>query len=323
MRLTRRMISAAAVVSLLCATAVNSVQAAGPVAKIIIGFPPGGNIDYAARLLGQHAGERLQKTFVIESKVGAGGALAAEVVSRAQPDGNTLLLASSANAILPAMSKHLRYDALNDFEWIGTFTRYPLVIAVPRDSPYKNFAELLNAARDNPGKISFGSAGLGTAPHLVGELVGHAAKVKFLHIPYKGEMPSLIDAVGGQVNFVVLTAPTVLSRLRSGDLRALAVSGDTRWRMSPATPTIAESGYPSFSMMSWVGLAAPKGTPPAEITRLNEAFRSAQLIPEIRQQVEGTGVDLYSLSPAETRELMLREVRQWRQQVQTAGISVD
>jgi tripartite-type tricarboxylate transporter receptor subunit TctC len=115
----------------------------------------------------------------------------------------------------------------------------------------------------------------------------------------------------------------VLSRLRRGDLRSLAVSGDSRWRLSPATPTIAESGYPSFSVMSWVGLAAPKGTPPAEVTRLNEAFRWAQQIPEIRQQVEDTGVDLYSLSPTETRELMQREVRQWRERVKTAGISVD
>jgi tripartite-type tricarboxylate transporter receptor subunit TctC len=295
----------------------------GPVSKLVVGFPPGGNIDLVGRLLGQEAAKRLHKTIIVEARLGAGGALAAETVARAQPDGNTLLLASSANAVLPAMSKGLRYDAVGDFEWIGTFTRYPLVVSVPRNSPYNSFADLLKAARDNPGKITFASAGLGTTPHLVGEMIANAAKVKFLHVPYKGEMPSMVDAIGGQVDFVVLTAPTVLARLRSGELRALAVTGETRWRLAPSTPTVAETGHPGFSIMSWVGLAAPKGTPAAEVARLSDAFQQAQQVPEIRQQIEATGVDLYTLSPAQTRELMQREVRVWRERVTAAGLATE
>lgn len=298
-------------------------QASMPVTKILVGFPPGGNIDFTARVLGRDAGKRLAKTVIVESRIGAGGAIAAEAVARAQPDGNTLLLASSLNAILPSVVKQLRFDPVGDFEWVGTFTRYPLVIAVPRNSPYSSLIELLNAARENPGKISFGSAGLGTTMHLAGEMVAHSAKVKFLHIPYKGEMPSLVDAVGGQVDFVVLSAPTALARLRSGDLRALAVTSDSRWRLSPATPTVSQSGYPEFNIMSWVGLAAPKGTSASEVLRINDAFQQAQLVPQVREQIESTGVELFSLSPAQTRELMQREVRLWKERLTAAGITAE
>jgi tripartite-type tricarboxylate transporter receptor subunit TctC len=319
----RRSLAAAGLAWLLGVPGLAGAQMSGPVSKLVVGFPPGGNIDLVGRLLGQEAAKRLHKTIIVEARLGAGGALAAETVARAQPDGNTLLLASSANAVLPAMSKGLRYDAVGDFEWIGTFTRYPLVVSVPRNSPYNSFADLLKAARDNPGKITFASAGLGTTPHLVGEMIANAAKVKFLHVPYKGEMPSMVDAIGGQVDFVVLTAPTVLARLRSGELRALAVTGETRWRLAPSTPTVAETGHPGFSIMSWVGLAAPKGTPAAEVARLSDAFQQAQQVPEIRQQIEATGVDLYTLSPAQTRELMQREVRVWRERVTAAGLATE
>ncbi|MDB5896438.1 MAG: family tricarboxylate transporter, receptor protein [Ramlibacter sp.] len=321
MSMVRRTLGATVLAVLLCVVGAAGAQTSGPTTKLIVGYPPGGNIDLVGRLLGQEAARRLHRTIIVESRVGAGGAVAAESVARAQPDLGTLLIASSANAILPAMSKNLRYDAVDDFEWVGTFTRYPLVLAVPRNSPYATFSDLLKAARANPGKITFASAGLGTTPHLVGEMVGNAAKVKFLHIPYKGEMPSMVDAIGGQVDFVVLTAPTVLARLRTGELRALAVTSETRWKLAPSAPTVAESGHPGFSIMSWVGLAAPKGTPAADVARLAEAFQQAQDVPEIRQQVEATGVEIYTLGSAQTRELMQREVRVWRERVAAAGLS--
>jgi tripartite-type tricarboxylate transporter receptor subunit TctC len=323
MNMVRRTLGATVLATLMCAVAGVSAQTSGPTTKLIVGYPPGGNIDLVGRLLGQEAGRRLHRTVIVESRVGAGGVVAAESVARSQPDLGTLLIASSANAILPTMSKNLRYDAVDDFEWVGTFTRYPLVVAVPRNSPYASFADLLKAARANPGKISFASAGLATTPHLVGEMIANAAKVKFLHIPYKGEMPSMVDAIGGQVDFVVLTAPTVLARLRTGELRALAVTSDTRWKLAPNAPTVAESGYPGFSIMSWVGLAAPKGTPAADVARLAEAFQQAQQVPDIRQQVEATGVEIYTLTPAQTRELMQREVRQWRERVTAAGLTAE
>jgi tripartite-type tricarboxylate transporter receptor subunit TctC len=321
MSMIRRIVGSAAIASLLALPALVAAQASGPVTKLIVGYPPGGNIDLVGRLLGLEAGKRLQRTVIVEPKVGAGGAVAAEAVAHAPPDSSMLLIASSANAILPVWSKNLRYDAVADFEWIGTFTRYPLVVAVPRNSPYQSFTDLIKVAREKPEKISFASAGLGTTPHLVGEMIGSTAKVKFLHVPYKGEMPSMVDAIGGQVDFVVLTAPTILARLRTGELRALAVTSDSRWKLSPNTPTVAEAGYPGFTIMSWVGLAAPKGTPAADVARLNEAFQAAQQVPDIRQQIEATGVELYTLSPAQTRELMQREVRQWRERIAAAGLS--
>lgn len=304
----------------LCASAAAHAQTPPAIARIIVGFPPGGNIDQTARLMGQAAAAKLGKTLIVESRVGAGGVIAAEAVARAPADGNTLLLASSLNAVLPSATRQLRYDPLNDFEWVGTFTKYPLVVAVPRNSPHKTLVDLLTAARERPGKVSFGSAGPATVMHLVGEMVGHAAKVQFLHVPYKGEAPSMLDAIGGQIDFVVLTAPTVLPRLRSGDLRVLAVTGDTRWAHAPTVPTVAESGYPGFGVVSWVGLAAPRDTPAADLARLSEAFRQAQQMPEVRQQIEAMGVELYALSPAQTRELMRREIKLWQERADAAGV---
>jgi tripartite-type tricarboxylate transporter receptor subunit TctC len=320
MSMIRRIVGAAAVATLMAVPLLATAQATGPLTKLIVGFPPGGNIDLVGRLLGQEVGRRLQRTVIVEPRVGAGGAVAAEVVSHATPDGSMLLIASSANAILPVWGKGVRYDAVADFEWVGTFTRYPLVVAVPRNSPFTSFTDLVKAAREKPGKVTFASAGLGTTPHLVGEMIGTTAKVKFLHVPYKGEMPSMVDAIGGQVDFVVLTAPTILARIRSGELRPLAVTSESRWKLSPTTPTVAES-YPGFAIMSWVGLAAPKGTPAAEVARFSDAFQAAQQVPAIREQIEATGVELYTLTPAQTRELMQREVRQWRERITAAGIN--
>lgn len=319
--MTCRVARAAALACLLVSPAMAAAQTAGQVIKLVVGFPPGGNTDLVARLLAKDAGDRLHRTIIVESKVGAGGIVAAEAVAGAAPDGGTLLIATSANAILPGWSKFVRYDAVGDFEWIGTFARYPLVVAVPRNSAFGSFNDLIKQARDNPGKVSFASAGLGTTPHLVGEMIGSTAGVKFLHVPYRGEMPSMVDAISGRVDFVVLTAPTILPRLKTGELRALAVTSEQRWRFSPDTPTLGEAGYPGFTLQSWVGLAAPKGLPSAEIARYSEAFRAAQQDPGIRQQIEATGVEIWALDPTQTRELMQREVKQWRERIAAANLS--
>jgi tripartite-type tricarboxylate transporter receptor subunit TctC len=271
-------------------------------------------------LLTAEASKILGRPIVVESRVGAGGALAAEAVARSRPDGQTILLASSANTILPAMSKTLRYDALNDFEWVVVFARYPLVVAVNAKSPAQTLADLLQSARAAPAGLSFGTPGNGTAPHLVTEILASTTGVKFLHVPYKGEALAMVDLMGGQIDFSLLTGPTALPRVKTGELRALAVTTATRWKALPQVPTVAESGYPSYNLSSWLGLAVAKGTPMFEVDRLFKAYAQSAQLPDIQRQLESRGIDPAVFTPAETFELAKKEVRQWQDLATTSGL---
>lgn len=288
-------------------------------ARLLVGFPPGGNIDSVARLLSTEAAKTLGRPIVVESRVGAGGAVAAEAVARSKTDGQTLLLTSSANTILPAMSKSLRYDAINDFEWVTVFARYPLVVAVNAKSPIQNLAELLQRAKAAPGRLTFSTPGNGTTPHLTTELLASTAGVKFLHIPYKGEVPAMVDLLGGQVDFSLLTGPTALPRVKSGELRALAVTTQQRWKTLPDVPAVAESGYPNYNLSSWLGLAVAKGTPAAEVDRIFKAYSQAAQMPDIQKQLESRGIDPVIFSPAETLDLARKEIKQWQELANAAG----
>ncbi|MGH6892956.1 MAG: Bug family tripartite tricarboxylate transporter substrate binding protein, partial [Dongiaceae bacterium] len=199
-------------------------------------------------------------------------------------------------------------------------TKYPFIVAVAKRSPINSLDELLGLARKTPESVTYGSAGIGSGQHLVGELLASSARVKFLHVAYKGEIPALADLVGGRVQFIVLTAPTALPRIQAGDLKPLAVTGKTRWAALPNIPTVSEAGLESFDVTSWLGLAAPKGTPAAEIARLSSAFQQAQQVPEARRSIEALGSEIYVLTPAQTRELVLGDVRRWKEAVRMAGV---
>lgn len=310
-----------ALAALLALPAAVHAQGSSSPIRIVVGFPPGGNIDFVGRTLAQEVSAQIDRTVILDSKPGAGGAIAAETVARANPDGSTLLLVSSANAILPALNKNLRYDPLADFEWIGTFTRYPLVVTVAANSPISSLADLVKRAKEAPDRLSYGSAGIGSAPHLAAVLLAQTIQAKVLHVAYKGEIPALVGLLGSQVDFTVNTVPTALPRIKAGELKALAVTSSSRWPALPDVPTVAESGYPSYEVNSWVGLAAPKGTPAAEVARLNKAFDDAKKNPEVRNKIESTGGQAYSLTPNQTRELMQREIKQWQERVADAGIT--
>lgn len=310
---------------LLLALLAGASFAQGPSAqpiRIVFGFPPGGQADATARVIAREASKLLQRPIIIESKVGAGGAIGAESVANARPDGTTLLLATTANAILPAL-KNLPYKAVDDFEWIGTFTRYPLVVAASRKAAFDSLESLLAQSRKSPGQVSYGSAGVGSAQHLVGELLAQTARVKFLHVAYKGEPPAVIDLLADRIQFVVLTAPSALPRIQSGELRPLAVTGKTRWAALPMIPTVEEAGYPDFDVTSWLGLAAPRGTPLADVARLNKAFLQAQSVPEVQRFMEAQGAEPYTLTPAQTRELVESDVRRWKDVVKRTGVSAE
>jgi tripartite-type tricarboxylate transporter receptor subunit TctC len=205
-----------AILAYLMAT-LTFAQGDSSVIRIIIGFPPGGNTDVVARALSTDASKTLGKSIIIESRSGASGAIAAGSVAQARPDGSTLLLVTSANAMLPALNKNLKYKALDDFEWVATFATYPLVVVVNKNSKIHSFKELVEKSREAPGSISYSSPGEGTAPHLTTELLSRTVGAQFQHVPYRGEMPAMVDLIGSHVDFSILTAPTVLPRIQSGE----------------------------------------------------------------------------------------------------------
>ena len=229
--------------------------------KMLQGFPPGGNVDAIARLLALEMSRGLGQTIVVESKPGLAGSLAAESVARADPDGYTLLTLASVHAVTGALSKTIRYKPVDDFEWISTVSFYPFVLTVRNDSKYKTLEDLLQTARADPGKLSYGSAGTGSIPHMVVELLAIQAKVKFLHVPYRGEAPSFTGLLTGDVDFVVNTPTVAAPQVRAGNVRGLGVSSRARWKDLPDVAAIEESGLAGFEVMSWTGVATTGGIP--------------------------------------------------------------
>jgi tripartite-type tricarboxylate transporter receptor subunit TctC len=291
--------------------------------KMLQGFPPGGNVDAVARLLAQEMSKGLGQTIVVEGKPGLAGSLAAEAVARADPDGYTLLTLPSAHAATAALSKTLKYKPLDDFAWISTVSFYPLVLTVRKDSKYRTLSELLNAARADPGKLTYGSAGIGTIPHMVVELLASMAKVKWVHVPYRGEAPSFTGLLGGDVDFVVTTTTVAVPQAKEGAVRALAVTSRSRWKDLPDVPAVEESGLTGYEVMSWTGLAAPAGIPQPIAERLHSEVLRAIHVPDVRTRLESFGAEVRGSAPAEMRTLVDQYIALWAKVGRDAKIQLE
>jgi tripartite-type tricarboxylate transporter receptor subunit TctC len=288
------------------------------VIKLIIGFPPGGNVDSVGRVLAQELAKGLGQPVVVENKPGVVGSLAAELVSRMPADGYTLLLVPGAHPVNAAIHKSLNYKPVDDFEWISMATSYPFAISVRGASPLHSLKDLLAAAKAKPGVVSNGSSGSGSVQHMTAELLANAAGVKFLEVPYKGEALALTAALAGEVDFVVTTTTLVVPHLGSGALRPLAVTSKTAWKELPGVPTVDQSGVPGFEVMSWSGLAAPHGTPRPIVDRLNAEIRRAIAVPDVRARLESFGGDVHATTPEDMKAQVAREVAVWTKLVQDA-----
>src|SRR5262245_14649922 len=198
--------------------------------KFMHGFPPGGNVDIIARLLANEMSKTLGQSIVVEAKAGVAGSLAAEFVARSEPDGYTLLVLPSAHPAHGALSRNVNYKVVEDFEWISVASFYPFLVCVRKDSRFQTLTQLIDAARKNPGVLKYGSAGVGSILHTTVELIGNETKTKFLHIPYRGEAPAITGLLQGDIDFIAATSGPISARIRSGEFRALAVTGKTRWR---------------------------------------------------------------------------------------------
>jgi tripartite-type tricarboxylate transporter receptor subunit TctC len=291
--------------------------------RFMHGFPPGGNVDIIARLLGNEMAKGLGQSIVVEAKPGVAGSLAAEFVARSTPDGYSLLVLPSAHPAHGALSKNVRYKVVEDFDWISVASFYPFMIVVRKDSRFQTLKDLIDGARKDPGGVKYGSAGVGSILHTTSELLASETKTRFLHVPYRGELPAITALLQGDIDFVSVTTGPIAERLRTGEFRALAVTSTKRWPDFPKVPTVEEQGIPGFEVISWTGLAGPAKLPKAVVDKLNAELRRAVAVPDVKSKLEAMGGDPRGTTPDEMRALVARQLATWTRLAKDANISID
>jgi tripartite-type tricarboxylate transporter receptor subunit TctC len=279
--------------------------------KFIVVYPPGGASDVTARLIATKLSESIGQSVNVENKPGANGIIATEFVAKSPPDGYTLLMANlGPNAINPVIYKKLPYDAIKDFSAITLTTIVPQFIVVSPSLPIYSVNDLISYAKANPGKVTFASAGNGASNHLSGELFNAMAGIKMQHIPYKGDAPGLVDVMAGQVNVALPTAIAAAPHVRSGKLRALAVTSTKRLPSFPDVPTVSET-LPGFEAVSWGGVMVPAGTPQPIINRLNTEILNILKMPDIAEKLNGLGAEIVGSTPQQFDAYVKSEIAKW------------
>ncbi len=313
------MILSALLAVLVCGAVHAQEYPARPV-RILIGFPPGGATDLAARVLQPALAQAFQREIVIENRPGASGVLAADLTAKAAPDGYTLNLVShSALVISPAMTR-VPYDPLQDFTPIARVAELPNVILARPSLPARSLAELVALARAKPGALSYGSPGPGSAGHLTGELFGRAAGIEWLHVPYRGGGAAMSDFLGGQIDLFVGVVSTAVPHVQQGRARALAVTGARRAAPLPEVPTVAESGWPQFEASTWYALVGPARLPAAIVERWQREMLAVLGKPEVRQALLERGFEAAPSTPAELAALLRAETAKWGPLVKALGL---
>jgi tripartite-type tricarboxylate transporter receptor subunit TctC len=292
--------------------------------RIVVPYPPGGTSDILARLIGAKLADSLGHPFPVENRPGASGAIGSQVVAKAAPDGYTLLLGTaSTHGVNSAVAKSLPYDAVKDFSPITVVGGTPNVILVHPDMAAKSLAELLALARSKPGRLNFGSTSLGGTPHMSAELLKMMTGVDIVHVPYKGAGPMLADLIGGQVQIGFDNLPSSTGHIRSGKVRALAVTTPKRWPGSPEIPTVAESGVPGYEVSGWFGLLAPGGTPRPVVDTLYRAISAALKQPEMQKQMLEFGAEPGGNPPEDFARQIAAEIEKWKKVVSATGVKVE
>jgi tripartite-type tricarboxylate transporter receptor subunit TctC len=294
--------------------------------RLVVPFPPGGINDLVARIIGNRLSEQLQQTVIIDNRVGAGGTVGLGIASRANPDGYTLAFgATSTVAVSPALYKDLPYDPVKGFAPIAAIATVPSVVLVSAQTPANTMKELLALARAKPGTLNYASAGAGTSQHMGAELLKAMAKVDLVHVPYKGGAAAIADLLGGQVQMQIEPLPTAIPHLKTGRLRALAVTSPQRLNVLPDMPTVAEAaGLPGYELMIWFGILAPAGTPRPIVMRLNKEIARAIAGPDVRERFAQQGADPAApQSPEAFGAFIQREIKRWAEVVRVSGAKVD
>jgi tripartite-type tricarboxylate transporter receptor subunit TctC len=291
--------------------------------RLIVPFPPGGPNDIIARIVGQRMSEIAKQPIIIDNRGGQSGVLGTEVLTKAKPDGYTIVITSASSlAISPTMEK-IAYDPLKDLQPITLVATVPEMLVVATNVPAKNMAELIALAKAQPGKLNFASSGPGSLPHLAGELLKLSAKIDIVHVPYRGAAPALNDMLGQQVQMVFLDLPVLLPQIRAGGLRAIALGAPQRAPTAIDVPTTAEVGLPNVLAENWYGMLAPAGTPPAIAARLNEIATEAMRDPAVKEKLAVQGAQLVGDSPEHFRAFIESETAKWAKVIKDAGVTTE
>jgi tripartite-type tricarboxylate transporter receptor subunit TctC len=290
--------------------------------RVVVGAVPGAAPDVSARLVADWLSRRLGQTFFVENRNGASGNLAAEEVLGAPPDGNTLLLASASNAINVTLYENLKFNILSDFTPVGGVVAFPMVMTVSASFPIKTLPEFITRAKANPGKINIGTPGIGSPQHVSGELFKMMSGANIVLVPYRGGPPAITDALSGQIQGVIGTVLLTIDHIRSGGLRALAVTGTARAELLPDVPTVADF-VPDFEASQWIGIVAPKNTPADIVERLNREINNGLADPGIKTKIANLGGTAISGTPAAFGKFTAEEVAKWAKVIKFANIKVD
>jgi tripartite-type tricarboxylate transporter receptor subunit TctC len=288
--------------------------------RIIVGFGAGGGTDIAARIIAEHLSKALGQPVVVENRVGGGGTSAAEAVARGAKDGYTALMMSNAHVIAPAMYKSLRYDSVNDFQMVSMVGTAGLMLVTAPDFPAKDVKGLIAHAKKNPGKLNFGSPGVGTTQHFAVEFLKQMAGLDIQHVPYKSTPATLTGLISGETQMVIELIQTVQGQVQAGKMRAIGVTSPQRFPTVPDIPTLAETGLPGYDVTSWYGLAFAAGTPAAIVDKANKAMRAFLATDAVRAQITKVGALPKSSTPEELRAHIASEIDRWKAVREKANI---
>jgi len=290
--------------------------------RLIVPWPAGGSADMVARLAAEGIGRQLKTSVIVENVGGASGMIGTMQMVRSKPDGYTLVLAtSSANVSAPNLYRNIQFDPIKDFTPIGLITDISSILIVRPDSPYRAPADIIKAAQAAPGTLSYGSGGVGNSGHLSAELFRSLANISVTHVPYKGNKPALTDLMGGRLDFMFDNG--AIAQIQAGQVRALAVVADARLKAAPDVPTFAELGMPDMKLATWLGLAAPAGTPPAIVKRINQALNAALQDPKLSQRLIDMGGAVQAMTPQAFDARWREDLERYKRIIEQSGAKLN
>ena len=292
--------------------------------RLVVPFPPGGGTDLVARDVANKITNTTKWSFIVDNKPGSGGNLGIDAVAKSPADGYNLVIGQTSNlAINPTLYSKLPYDPVNDLTPIGLIGNAPLMLVVAANSPYRTLADVVNAAKTQPGGLNYATSGNGTVAHLATEMFQREAGIKLVHVPYKGASQGINDVIGGLVQIYVSSVPTLLGHVKSGKLRPLAVTALKRTDDLPQVPTVAESGFKGFEAVTWFGVLAPAQLPAAMVTSVNAELNKALTSPDLRKKLEDQGLDVTPGTAEQFGKLIRADISKWGRVVKESGAKVD
>lgn len=287
--------------------------------RIVVPYPAGGPTDILARLVGDRLSRNLGQTVVVENRPGASSMIGMEYVARSAPDGYTILVNASLHVIVPAIVDKVLVDPIDSFEAVTQLGTVPLIMVVSKDSPAKTAADIVAEAKANPGKLTFGSSGVGASSHLAGAMLMKMTGTQMVHVPYKGSAPALQDVLTKNISFMIDTTPASIGFVQSGTLRAVGVTSPSRLSVLPDVPTISESGVPGYNAQSWYGVWVPRGTPKEIVARLSKEIADVFKLPDVRERLNTLGTQPTTSTPEEFAAFTVSEMKRWSDLVKETG----